>query len=524
MGHNKQAQEQQAAEPLETVVYVRISDDPEGTERGVERQEEDCRAYAASRGWEVVAVFRENDTSAFKQRTITLPSGERVRRVIRPEFRAMLKHLNDGHAQAMVAYDLDRAVRDPRDLEDLIDAKVLGGFTVRSVTGSLRLDTDSDVAMARVLVAMANKSSADTARRVARAAKQQAAEGAWHGGRVPFGYRTEEGELVIDPVTGPMVAEAMQRILAGESLYQIRKDWNQRGVLTTHGCAWSNRTLKLMLRNPATKGIREYRPLLPDGSRVKTSLMQAKAAWPPIVDEDTWQQVSDVLDARKAARNFHQPGSGAAKRMYPFSGLIRCSDCTRVMMHRGNVYQCVQTTPGGCNRSIRSAEITKVVEEAVLATFEQITLNPATRSQPSTDLASRVGLAAKLDADRERLAQLDDDHYDGLIDKAMWVRQRARIAERIEATRREYTAALPEHAGPSIDVTTVAAEWKGRTPAWQHQATSLILESVLVHAHPADMMTAIPKRRNETTEDFHVRRDAHRAEVLARRVEFIWRA
>ena len=180
----------------------------------------------------------------------------------------------------MIAYDLDRAVRDPRDLEDLIDAKVLGGFTVRSVTGSLRLDTDSDVAMARVLVAMANKSFADTARRVARAAKQQAIEGSWHGGRVPFGYRAENGALVIDPVTGPLAVEAMRRVLAGESLYRIRIDWNERGILTTHGCAWSDRTLKLMLRNPSNKGVREYRPVLPDGSRAKTSTMQAKAAWP----------------------------------------------------------------------------------------------------------------------------------------------------------------------------------------------------------------------------------------------------
>ena len=39
----------------------------------------------------------------------------------------------------------------------------------------------------------------------------------------------------------------------------------------------------------------------------------------------------------------------------------------------------------------------------------------------------------------------------------MWVRQRARIAERIERTRREYAAAMPEHTGPGIDVTTVAA-------------------------------------------------------------------
>ncbi|MDO4259020.1 MAG: recombinase family protein [Actinomycetaceae bacterium] len=522
MGHEQQ---EQATERLRAVVYVRISDDPEGTERGVDRQEADCRAYATAHGWEVTAVFRENDTSAFKQRTITLPSGERVRRVVRPQFRAMLKSLAEGQAQVMVAYDLDRAVRDPRNLEDLIDAKVLGGFTVRSVTGSLRLDTDSDVAMARVLVAMANKSSADTARRVARAAKQQAIEGAWHGGRVPFGYRAEAGELVIDPVAGPMVVEAMQRVLAGESLYRIRKDWNERGVLTTHGCAWSDRTLKLMLRNPATKGVREYRPLLPDGTRSKTSLMQVKAAWPAIVDEDTWQHVSDVLDARKKARNFHQPGSGVAKRLYPFSGLIRCSECGTAMLHRGPVYQCIQATRGGCHRSIRSAEIERLIEEAVLATFEQITLNPSKPATPSADAGVRVGLAARLDADRERLAKLDDDYYDGLIDKAMWVRQRARIAERIEATRREYTAALPEQqAGPSIDMTTVAAEWEGRTPMWQYQATSLILQAVLVHAHPDDMMTAVPKRRNETTEVFHARRDAHRADVLARRVEFIWRA
>ncbi len=524
MSHDQQEQTT-GSEPLGAVVYVRISDDPEGTERGVDRQETDCRAYAAAHGWEVVAVFRENDTSAFKQRTITLPSGERVRRVIRPEFRAMLKHLGDGESQVMVAYDLDRAVRDPRDLEDLIDAKVLGGFSVRSVTGSLRLDTDSDVAMARVLVAMANKSSADTARRVARAAKQQAVEGTWHGGRVPFGYRAENGALVIDPEAAELVRDAAARVLAGESLYRIRTDWNERGILTTHGCAWSDKTIKMVLRSPSIKGVRQYRPILPDGSRSKTSQMQVKAAWPAILDEDTWQQVADVLDARKRARNFHQPGSGATKRMYPFSGLIRCSDCGPAMVHRGVVYQCVQSVPGGCNRSIRSADIERLVEDAVLATFEQITLSPSRRPTPGADQAARVGLAAALEADRERLAQLDDDHYDGLIDKAMWVRQRARIAERIERTRREYTAAMPEHAGPGIDVTTVAAEWEGRTPMWQYQAATLILEAVLVHALPEGMNGATPaRRRNESVEAFHVRRDAHRADVLARRVEFIWRA
>lgn len=224
----------------------------------MDRQEADCRAYAEAHGWEVVAVFRENDTSAFKQRTITLPSGERVRRVVRPQFRAMLTHLTGGQAQVMIAYDLDRAVRDPRDLEDLIDAKVLGGFEVRSVTGSLRLDTDSDVAMARVLVAMANKSSADTARRVARAAKQQAIEGSWHGGRVPFGYRAENGFLVIDPVTGPLAVEAMQRFWPVSRCIGFGWTGTSAASSPPTGCAWTDRTLKLLrhvsrqtMRSPA---------------------------------------------------------------------------------------------------------------------------------------------------------------------------------------------------------------------------------------------------------------------------------
>ncbi|MDR1426349.1 MAG: hypothetical protein LBJ08_01130, partial [Bifidobacteriaceae bacterium] len=54
------------------------------------------------------------DTSAFKQRVITLPSGERVHRVVRPKFRATLGFLAQGGVGAVVAYDLDRAVRDPR--------------------------------------------------------------------------------------------------------------------------------------------------------------------------------------------------------------------------------------------------------------------------------------------------------------------------------------------------------------------------------------------------------------------------
>src|SRR5690625_7584956 len=65
------------AQRVRAVLYVRISDDPEGLEKGVERQEADCRAYAESLGYEVVEVFRENDTSASSSALSPSPPGRK---------------------------------------------------------------------------------------------------------------------------------------------------------------------------------------------------------------------------------------------------------------------------------------------------------------------------------------------------------------------------------------------------------------------------------------------------------------
>ncbi|MDR0592510.1 MAG: recombinase family protein [Bifidobacteriaceae bacterium] len=503
------------------VLYVRISDDPAGLERGVDRQEQDCRALAEANGWEVVEVFRENDTSAFKQRVITLASGERVRRVVRPGFRAMLGRLAQKGADVMVAYDLDRAVRDPRDLEDLIDAKVLYGFGVRSVTGSLRLDTDADVAMARVLVAMANKSSADTARRVARAKRQSAVEGKWPGGTPPFGYRSAKDTLQVVPEQAALLLEAVDRVLAGDSLYRIRCDWNARGLRSAKGCLWTEHALKCMLRNPATKAVRVYRPVQADGAPAPEPVVETAAVWEPLMDDETWRRVQDVLDARKAART---TWPGSTKRVHVFSGLIRCSRCGTAMRKQGPAYSCVPPTPGACARSIDAREVTELAEEAVLSVFAQIALKPGLGRVQTAGGALDV-LGRRLDADRAALEELDDDHYDGLIDKATWARQRARISQRIAARQKDWAARQPEVlVGQGVDMASVADEWEGRTVAWRHAAASLVLEAVLVHAHPGGVAAVIPRRKADTDESYAARLRDHRRRLLAQRVELVWRA
>ena len=89
----------------------------------------------------------------------------------------MLEDYEDGGIDGVIFYDLDRLARQPRDLEDLIDLAEYYKRPVETVTGQLDLRTSNGRAMARVLVAMANKSSEDTSRRVARAQLQEAQQG-----------------------------------------------------------------------------------------------------------------------------------------------------------------------------------------------------------------------------------------------------------------------------------------------------------------------------------------------------------
>ncbi|MDR1187829.1 MAG: recombinase family protein [Bifidobacteriaceae bacterium] len=515
-----------AVAPRRAVLYVRISDDPEGTEKGVDRQEADCRAYCEAQGLSVVEVFKENDTSAFKQRTIVLPSGEKVRRVVRPKFHAMLRSFAGGGADVMVAYDLDRAVRDPRDLEDLIDAKVLHGFAVASTTGSLRLDSDADIAMARVLVAMANKSSADTARRVKRAARQQAVEGRWHGGRAPFGYVMGESTLTVVPERAALVRETADRVLAGESVYMITRTWNERGERTPGGGLWNESLLVRILRNPALKGLRSYRPVRPDGSQDRDGEPEllTRGNWPPILAPELWDRVNSVMAER---RERHKARVGA-KRIYPFSGIIRCARCGTAMRRQGPSYVCLNGQRGVCSRRVNGDEIEELVEDALMSVFAQVSLDPRRLSQNEAEAATRrQELALSVDADRAALRRLDDDHYDGIIGRADWMRQRARLVERItvrQRERRQRLAKTPLVDMATLDLSTVASEWRGRPPQWRHDAARTVLEAVLIGPHPEGVPCSVSRRRGETEDDYQDRRRAYRAELLPRRVEFVWRA
>lgn len=104
---------------------------------------------------------------------------------------------------------------------------------------------------------------------------------------VRYGCRMGDSTLYVVPEQAALVRDAADRVLAGESLYVITRTWNERGDRTANGKEWSEKALAQIMRNPALKGIRTYRPTLPDGSYSDEPEVVSEGNWTPILDADT---------------------------------------------------------------------------------------------------------------------------------------------------------------------------------------------------------------------------------------------
>ena len=421
-------------------LYLRLSD--ARNEEALDGREARLCAKAAELGWTVVRVVHENDTttvdgagvlhpaSAYKRQTVTLPSGEKVLRTVRPRFQSMLDDLRDGRANAILAEDLDRLLRQPRDGEDLLDRVEQSGATVRSLSGSVTLTrggTPDERFVARIMVNVANKASADTSRRV-KDKKAALAGQSWNGGLRPYGYQPNPDDpkyhktLSIDPAEAAVIRQAAADILdRGLSLEAISRDLRARGVPTVTGAAWSSVSLKTVLIKPATAGLTTY----PGAGLLG-------APWPAILPRDVWDRLRATLTA--PARLSHR---GTEPR-WLVSLFARCAACGTVLAvsgGRASMSAGYRGRPPCCHMFRPAAELDGYIAGLIVARLEQSDaaglLRPPVR--PGIDAAGLREQARKLEARRRRLnaRAVDED-----LDDADVAAQMRRIKEKLAGVNR----------------------------------------------------------------------------------------
>lgn len=334
-------------------VYLRISDDREGTELGVDRQLTDCRALARRERLTIVDTYRDNDLSA--STSAAKP---------RPEYRRMLADAHAGKLDVIVAYSASRLTRRPREHEDLIDLAQSHGIRYLFVSSpSFDLNTADGQMVARMLVAADAAEAKRTAERVKRETRDRAERGRHHGGPRAYGI-TDKGTALVENEAA-RVRQWYATILAGGSISGVRKQLTRDGVLTPSwttkkgecrgGRPWHDSSIRVVLLNERNAGVREL-----DG-------VEYPAPNPPIVPVTTFKAVRDILN--NGGRKTNHDG---AARKWLGAGLYLCQRCARPVRTsydgtRGKTYRIYVcgTRDGGCGRSWKASPIDEWVTDLV---------------------------------------------------------------------------------------------------------------------------------------------------------------
>lgn len=161
------------------------------------------------------------------------------------------------------------------------------------------------------------------------------------GGSAPYGYQWTDGALVLHPDEAPVRALMYELFAKTQRIGTVARQLSQRGQRTRKGKAWSATTVRNLLVDPISKGLRRTNYTFQDPKTGQTRT-KPESGWiyvqvEPVVTEELWAQVNSVLDARSEQRRL-RPGR---KSRHVFTGLVRC-ECSQKMYvpSRTTNYRC----------------------------------------------------------------------------------------------------------------------------------------------------------------------------------------
>ncbi|MET7477940.1 recombinase family protein [Streptomyces sp. NPDC005648] len=319
--------------PQQPCLYCRLSYAPDGSLEKVERQEEDGRAAGARLGWpDFCCVYVDNSRSAW-QRNRKRPDWDRMLLTLDRDSGKLIpsdpkaNHHHDG----IMTYHGDRLIRQPYDLELLLNIADTRHMPLASVSGVRDLSSSDDRFVLRIEAAQACREVDHLSRRRRRGYKADVTKRgkSQQGGRRPYGWGVPTGRMKArrDPETGeerlvevldnnkPVkeetahLAEAARRLIAVPNMAAVLRYMNSVST-TTEGNPWSSRVLWSALTSPRIAGLIEHEGVL------------HAAVWDPVISEEQRQALIALHDQRRT----ESPNPGPA-RVHLLPGALKCGRC-----------------------------------------------------------------------------------------------------------------------------------------------------------------------------------------------------
>lgn len=341
---------------MRAVIYTRVSTDEQASEGfSLKAQEARSKSFIESQGWTLTADPYIDD-------------GYSAKDLNRPAIQQLLQDLKEKKFDVLVVYRLDRLVRSVLDLNHLLQLFEEHNVKFKSVTEVFDTTTATGRLFINLVASVAQWERENLAERVLVGQERKALEGKRNGATAPYGYKLEDGKLVIHPEEAKIVREIFD-LYRLYGMWTIAKKLNQKGIPTQHGMKWGTPSVKVILTNPVYCGNIRWNYRKPSGKKKDPDqVIISQGDHEPIISEQLFEDTQRKMEGRQ----IHS--AKALTSDYPFSSVLSCPRCGAPVngMRRikdGNMYYYYfcstrkNKTHAACNMPSLSE---KMIEEVIL--------------------------------------------------------------------------------------------------------------------------------------------------------------
>jgi site-specific DNA recombinase len=439
---------------MQAVIYSRVSTKEQTQNLSLPTQEARCIEYCRQQGWPIAMVFRDSGESARSQNRTGLQ-----------QLKAYCK-LNKQTVGYVVVHDLSRFSRQMGDqLEVLAELETIG-IRLRSVMENV--DETAAGKLIRNIHGAFNQFDSDRKGERTKLGMQRAAAIGLFPFKAPVGYLNVSARsgpnLITDPDRGPLVTKAFDLYASGtKRRREVLRIVTALGLASRAGKPLTPQSFDNLLRNPIYSGW----VCIPSWG------VRAKGSFEPLVDDDTFARVQDLLVGKRTAITAHERNHPD----FPLRVFVRCGECGQPLTaawstgrtRRYPYYRCRNADCKAVNvrKEVLEQQFVSLIDtmapqQGVMRLFSEVVKHVWRQWQ--TDARTLLAKAKRQLQDlAERKNRLVDALLDGRIDQQTY-------DGRIECLRGEIQAAedrLREADLENMDVEAVLdfAERLLRTPA-----------------------------------------------------------
>lgn len=369
----------------------------------------------------------------------------------RKQFQQMIEDAKNGDFDLILTKEVTRFARNTVDT--LLNTRLLTSYNVGVLFTTDNIDTRSNDGELRLslMATLAQEESRKIGSRVNWATKRNFENGVAHG-TMPYGYKRENGKIVIVEDEAKIVQLIFQLYIDGYGARRIANTLNEQGYCNATGGEWIPSTIRGMLKNRKYCGdlvqgmsktvdfLEKKREVVKDESQYYVCESHHDA----IIDKQTFEYVQQLQESRKSVSDKNQvkvPFKYNNQNI--FSNKIFCGHCEatyrRIKRKNDSIYYKCSTADKkkrvACPESEnikedvlkdiikQTAQYFKVNEEDIIKQFEDV----FKEIEMDLDEDSVQGIKEKIQSNRSKLEKLVDLYMEGLIDKEIYFHKKEEI-------------------------------------------------------------------------------------------------